>query len=269
MSRAPAPPATLIALAAPQLPATVRASPAPLFRMDVVDRDTGRWLPAYRHRHGEWIAGIPGHRYAIRLVNTTGERLLVVLSVDGVNAVTGETAHASRAGYVLEPWQTAAITGRRKSYSKVAQFVFTALADSCAARKSRPGRRATRAMPSARGKRRRNGSARGMAGANGLRPAARTSSAPAAARPSSPGCATTRRTHWPSAASCRTAIPAGGRKRHGSSPAAASCPIRPAGTGTAVESSRAQKNGPACCRPVPSWYARPRGYPARGPGTLS
>lgn len=240
MSRAPALPATLIALAAPQLPATVRASPVPLVRMDVVDRDTGRWLPAYRHRHGEWIAGIPGHRYAIRLANTTGERLLVVLSVDGVNAVTGETAHASRAGYVLEPWQTAGITGWRKSYSEVAQFVFTALADSCAARTGHPDDVGTI----------------GIAVFRGQRPVHRPAPvAPPAARAQVPS---------------GTAGHAGGRKRHGSSPTATSCPIRPAGTGTAVEGSCAQKkNGPACCRPVPSWYARPRGYPARGPGTLS
>lgn len=211
MSRAPALPATLIALAAPQLPATVRASPVPLVRMDMVDRDTGRWLPAYRHRHGEWIAGIPGHRYAIRLANTTGERLLVVLSVDGVNAVTGETAHASRAGYVLEPWQTAGITGWRKSYSEVAQFVFTALADSCAARTGHPDDVGTI----------------GIAVFRGQRPVHRPAPvAPPAARAQVPSGA---------------AGHAGGRKRHGSSPTAASCPIRPAGTGTAVEGSCAQK----------------------------
>ena len=41
--------------------------------------------------------GMPGHRYAVRLTNTSGERVLVVLSVDGVNAVSGEDAR-SRAG---------------------------------------------------------------------------------------------------------------------------------------------------------------------------
>ena len=81
---------------------------------------------------------MPGHRYGVRLTNTTGERVLVVLSVDGVNAVTGQTAHPSQAGYVLEPWQSTEITGWRKSYNDVAQFVFTALPDSYAARTGRP-----------------------------------------------------------------------------------------------------------------------------------
>ena len=109
-----------------------------LVELDIVDRDTGHTLPEYRHRAQEWIAGTPGHRYSVRLTNTTGERVLVVLSVDGVNAVTGQTAAPSQAGYVLAPWETAEINGWRKSLSDVAQFVFTDLPDSYAARTGRP-----------------------------------------------------------------------------------------------------------------------------------
>ncbi len=113
-------------------------SAQPLVRIDVVDRDTGEWLPEYRHRGQGWIAGWPGHRYGVRLTNTTAERVLVVLSVDGVNAVTGETAHPSQTGYVLAPWQSTEIAGWRKSLDDIAQFVFTDLPDSYAARTGRP-----------------------------------------------------------------------------------------------------------------------------------
>ena len=113
-------------------------SAQPLVRMDVIDRDSGQWLPGHRHRGQDWIAGTPGHRYSVRLANTSGERVLVVLSVDGVNAVTGETASPSQAGYVLAPWQVAEIDGWRKSYQDIAQFVFTDLGDSYAARTGRP-----------------------------------------------------------------------------------------------------------------------------------
>ena len=109
-----------------------------LVEMDVIDRDSGQWLPEYGHRGQDWIAGVPGHRYSVRLTNTTGERVLVVLSVDGVNAVTGQTAAPSQAGYVLEPWETAEIAGWRKSLDDIAQFVFTDLPDSYAARTGRP-----------------------------------------------------------------------------------------------------------------------------------
>ncbi len=110
----------------------------PLIQLDVIDRDSGQWLPEYRRYGDTWVPGTPGHRYAVRLSNQSGERVLVVLSVDGVNAVTGETADPSQAGYVLAPWQSTEIAGWRKSLDDVAQFVFTDLPDSYAARTGRP-----------------------------------------------------------------------------------------------------------------------------------
>lgn len=127
--------ATLALLA---LSACTPLSARELVQLDVVDRDSDQALPEYRHRSGTWIAGVPGHRYAVRLANTSGERVLVVLSVDGVNAVTGQTAAPSQAGYVLGPWQTTEIDGWRKSLDDVARFVFTDVPDSYAARTGRP-----------------------------------------------------------------------------------------------------------------------------------
>jgi hypothetical protein len=112
--------------------------PEPLVRMQVLDRDTGRTLPVLPHRGERWIEGAPGHRYAVRLSNLSGERVLVVLAVDGVNAVSGETAATDQAGYVLAPGQSTEINGWRKSLDDVAQFVFTDLGDSYAARTGRP-----------------------------------------------------------------------------------------------------------------------------------
>lgn len=111
--------------------------------MRVVDRDAAMWrgeatLDHHWYRGRTWIAGEPGHRYSVRLTNTTGEHVLVVLSVDGVNAVSGETADPLQAGYVLGPWQTTEVHGWRKSLDDVAQFVFTDLPDSYAARTGRP-----------------------------------------------------------------------------------------------------------------------------------
>lgn len=109
-----------------------------LVDVDVVDRDSSRWLPEYPHRGDIYVPGEPGHRYAVRLTNQTGERVLVVLSVDGVNAVSGETAAPDQTGYVLAPWESAEIAGWRKSLQDVAQFYFTDLPDSYAARTGRP-----------------------------------------------------------------------------------------------------------------------------------
>lgn len=110
----------------------------PLVDLSIVDRDTGSTLPTYQHYGHSYVPGEPGHHYALHLYNRTGERVMVVLSVDGVNAVTGQTAGTNQAGYVLGPWEVADIGGWRKSDQDVAQFVFTALEDSYAARTGRP-----------------------------------------------------------------------------------------------------------------------------------
>lgn len=128
----------LLAFALAAASACAPLSAGPLVRVDIVDRDSGAVLTPHPHAGQAWIAGRPGHHYAVRLTNTTGERVLAVVSVDGINAVTGQTADPSQAGYVLAPWQSTEITGWRKSLDDVARFVFTALADSYAARTGRP-----------------------------------------------------------------------------------------------------------------------------------
>jgi hypothetical protein len=123
-----------LALLATSLPAQAGR----LLDMEIVDRSSGEVLTPYRHGGQSYVAGNPGDRYAVRLVNRTGQRVLVVLSVDGVNAVSGETAAPSQSGYVLDPWGRTEIAGWRKSMKEIAQFYFTALPDSYAARTDRP-----------------------------------------------------------------------------------------------------------------------------------
>ena len=109
-----------------------------LVDVGVIDRDTGSTLPTYQHNGKLYIAGVPGHRYAVRIVNRTGARVLTVLSVDGVNAVSGETANPQQSGYVLDAYQSTEVDGWRKSLAEIAQFNFTALDNSYAARTGRP-----------------------------------------------------------------------------------------------------------------------------------
>ena len=109
-----------------------------LVDLRVIDRDTGAVLPTYARDGKFFVAGTPGHRYSVRLANRIGERVLAVLSVDGVNAVTGQTASPDQSGYVLAAYQSTEVTGWRKSMSEVAQFNFTALSSSYAAKTGRP-----------------------------------------------------------------------------------------------------------------------------------
>ena len=108
-----------------------------LAEVTIIDRDTGATLPTYRY-HGEyWVAGAPGARYAIAVRNRSGERLLAVAAVDGVNVMSGETAAWGQSGYVYAPGQQYEITGWRKSDEEVAAFEFTAAPNSYAARTGR------------------------------------------------------------------------------------------------------------------------------------
>lgn len=109
-----------------------------LVDVSVVDRTTEQPLPVYRHDGRYYVAGQPGHRYQIQLRSQQGSRVLGVLSVDGVNALSGDTADWSQAGYVLQPYASADILGWRKSLSEVADFVFADASRSYAARTGRP-----------------------------------------------------------------------------------------------------------------------------------
>jgi len=106
--------------------------------VQVIDRETADTLAVYPYLGRHYIAGRPGSRYAIRITNRTGERVMAVMSVDGVNIVTGQTADWGQSGYVLAPWQSYDVAGWRKSDQEVAAFEFTSLPDSYAARTGRP-----------------------------------------------------------------------------------------------------------------------------------
>lgn len=106
--------------------------------VQVINRTTGERQPIYYHAGKMYVAGNPGERYAVQVANRTGARVLTVISVDGVNVISGETASYGQTGYVLAPWQSYDITGWRKSQSEVAAFYFTSLPDSYAARTDRP-----------------------------------------------------------------------------------------------------------------------------------
>jgi hypothetical protein len=109
-----------------------------LVQVDVFDRVDGTALPVFHKDGRHYIVGVPGHEYAVRIRNTTGGRVLVVTSVDGVNVISGDTASTGQSGYVLDPWGSVEISGWRKSMARTAAFYFTDLGDSYAARTGRP-----------------------------------------------------------------------------------------------------------------------------------
>ncbi len=107
--------------------------------LQVVDRNTGQVLRLWRHHGRLFVAGRPGARYALRVSNHTEGRVLVVLSVDGVNILSGETAGYGQRGYIFKAYESYDVSGWRKSDTEVAAFTFAPLPESYAARTGRPG----------------------------------------------------------------------------------------------------------------------------------
>lgn len=111
-----------------------------LAEISIVERASGRILPVYRQAGELWVAGRPGANYAVRVRNRSGGRVLGVISVDGVNVLTGKTAVSRpQDGYVFDAGEQADILGWRKSQDQVAAFYFSQSDMSYASRTGRPG----------------------------------------------------------------------------------------------------------------------------------
>jgi hypothetical protein len=75
-----------------------------------------------------------GARYRIRITNRSGERVGLVIAVDGRNIITGARSDLARSEsmYVLSPWETNEYSGWRSSLADVNEFYFTEWQDSYA-----------------------------------------------------------------------------------------------------------------------------------------
>lgn len=92
-------------------------------------------VPLYSAPDGSgrfYLEARKGERYAVRIRNRTGERLGVLLSVDGLNSISGERQLTVRPWgrgqpgrmYVLEPWADVSVRGWRTSLEEVRRFTF-------------------------------------------------------------------------------------------------------------------------------------------------
>lgn len=84
----------------------------------------GKPLLGAKHEGEIYVAGNKGREYQIRVRNKTNERVLVVVTVDGRNVITGEPGDHHGTGHVLEPRATWTFKGWRTSDDEVAAFEF-------------------------------------------------------------------------------------------------------------------------------------------------
>src|SRR5204863_2911720 len=75
-----------------------------------------------------------GARYQVRVRNTTGERLGLVIAVDGRNIINGARSELARSEpmYVLAPYGTQDYAGWRANLDAINEFYFTDWSDSYA-----------------------------------------------------------------------------------------------------------------------------------------
>jgi hypothetical protein len=104
----------------------------------VYDRTENRILSVYTHEGRYYVVGKPGNEYQLTLRSQQPVEIMTVISVDGVNAVSGEIANWNQTGYVFGPNASFNIKGWRKSLQRVARFFFTEIDNSYAARTGRP-----------------------------------------------------------------------------------------------------------------------------------
>lgn len=85
----------------------------------------GRNIDTYYHDGKTYVEGRKGSKYTLQFYNNSSVRKKIVISVDGLNIMTGDSDW--QRGYVVDPWQTVEIPGWRKDSNKVNDFVFSLL----------------------------------------------------------------------------------------------------------------------------------------------
>ena len=99
----------------------------------------GRTLPTWHHKGQTWVLGQQGQTYRVRVRNANPERVEVVVSVDGRDAVSGDPGDYTRQrGYVVAPYGDLVVDGFRQDLNHVAAFTFTTPGDSYSARRGTP-----------------------------------------------------------------------------------------------------------------------------------
>jgi len=103
-------------------------------RVSVSAESNGEPLPCYQKDGEFWLQATLEDSYQLILENPGTERIEVVVSVDGLNVISGQPAdYRTQRGYVLTPRERLVIAGFRTGLESVAAFRFTSVENSYAA----------------------------------------------------------------------------------------------------------------------------------------
>lgn len=85
----------------------------------------GRKVKEYRHNGLTYIEAKEGTEFSIEVKNHAGQRVLAVVSIDGLDIIEGKPATVDSRGYIVSPYNADTFTGWRKSDTEVGAFQFT------------------------------------------------------------------------------------------------------------------------------------------------
>jgi hypothetical protein len=78
----------------------------------------------YFHQGSMWIEGRENSNYTIRFSNKTADRVLAIISVDGLDVLKGQPAGPQSEGYVVDSYSSIDIPGWKVDNNVAAEFFF-------------------------------------------------------------------------------------------------------------------------------------------------
>lgn len=85
----------------------------------------GRACKEYSQNGGTYIEARHGTNYTVKIKNDNPYRVMTVVSVDGLDVVSGKNAAETDTGYIIEAYDSLDIKGYRINDNDCASFVFT------------------------------------------------------------------------------------------------------------------------------------------------
>ncbi len=85
----------------------------------------GRACKEYTHKGMSFIEARTGTNYTVKIKNDNSYRVMAVLSVDGLDVVTGKPAEETNTGYIIDAYSSLDVKGYRISDDNSASFIFT------------------------------------------------------------------------------------------------------------------------------------------------
>ena len=98
--------------------------PSAKFQLEVLPNGR-RPADEYFHQNSMWIEGRENSVYTLKFTNRSSTRVLVILSVDGLDVIKGQPAGPNSEGYVVNANDTLEVKGWKLNNNSAAEFVFS------------------------------------------------------------------------------------------------------------------------------------------------